>query len=334
MVKLLFLIILPVVVFSIYPYLDHPPIFLFEDGYVLLDVQISSPSTLSVLVSVKNDEFYLLDGASDRHRLKIPVKEDFRYHLIVGNYDKSGEVVFPSKNLDEATMLIYGDTRNNKTVQEKIVSLGKAMGAEFLVHLGDIAFTDLNDREWERFFKIVSDFGKVIFTVKGNHETPGFRYAEYLYPPNYSFEIGNFNFIVLDGGTFPEILEVNLKRLLRKDMVNIVLIHEPFYSCSNHSSDIFIILQKKFASALKKYGVKYVVSSHDHNYQRIERNGLVQIIIGGGGAPMYKIKRKCNGLKSFSEKYSFAIARISRNKIYFKVYDLDKNLIDSLVIEK
>ncbi len=331
MVKIL-LIVLPVVAFSIYPYLVHPPIFLFEDGFVVLDVQTSKPSTLDVLVKIKNDEFHLIDRSSDRHRLKIPVKESFYYHVVAKPYDISGSVAFPSKNLEDATVLIYGDTRNDGKVQKRIISLGKSMGADFLVHLGDIAYTDLNDKDWQKFFNDISSFGKVVFTVKGNHEFPGFRYAEYLYPSNYSFKIGDFNFIVLDGGTFPEVLEVNLKRLLDRDMMNVVLIHEPFYTCSSHSSDIFIALQKKFASYLKSYGIKYVISSHDHNYQRIERDGLVQIILGGGGAPLYKVKKSCQGLKNFSENYSFATMRIHKNKIFFRVYDINGKLIDSLVI--
>ena len=331
MVKL-YLFLLPALAFSIYPYLDHPPIFLFEDGYVMLDVQTTDPSTLSIFIKLKNDGFYLLDGRSNRHRLKIPIKENFRYRLVVGKYDLSGSVVFPSKDLEDATLLIYGDTRNDGHVQKEIVSAGKFMGADFLIHLGDIAFTDLDDGDWKKFFDIVSDFGKIVFTVKGNHEVPGFRYAEYLYPPNYSFDIGKFNFIVLEGGTFPEILEVNLKRFLKKDKTNIILIHEPFYSCSDHSSDLFIALQKKFARVLKKYGVRYVISSHDHNYQRIEKNGLVQIIFGGGGAPLYEVRRNCQGLKVFSEGYSFATARISGGKIRFDVYDLNKKILDSLVI--
>ncbi len=331
MVKFL-LVIFPVIALSIYPYLDHPPIFLFEDGFVLLDVQTSKPSTLDVLVKLKNDEFYLIDRASERHRLKIPVKESFQYHIAVKPYDVSGSVVFPSRELKDATILIYGDTRNDGKVQKRIISLGKSMGADFLIHLGDIAYTDLDDGDWKKFFEDISNFGKVVFTVKGNHEFPGFRYAEYLYPPSYSFRIGDFNFIVLDGGTFPEVLEVNLKKFLKRNILNVVLIHEPFYTCSNHSSDIFIALQKKFARYLKNYGIRYVISSHDHNYQRIERDGLVQIILGGGGAPLYKVKKKCRGLKAFSENYSFAIMRIHKNKAYLKVYDISGKLIDSLVI--
>ena len=333
MVKLL-LIFFPVIALSIYPYLDHPPIFLFEDGFVLLDVQTSRPSTLDVLVKIKNDEFHLIDRPSDRHRLKIPVKENFDYHILVKPYEMSGSVVFPSRKLEDATILIYGDTRNDGKVQRKIVAFGKSMGADFLIHLGDIAYTDMDDGDWMRFFKDASNFGKVVFTVKGNHEFPGLRYAEYLYPSNYSFEIGDFNFVVLDGGTFPEILEVNLKKLLKKEMLNLLLIHEPFYTCSNHSSDLFVILQKKFARYLKNYGIRYVISSHDHNYQRIERNGLVQIILGGGGAPLYKVRKNCKGLEAFSENYSFAMMRIHKDEAQFRVYDISGKVIDSLVIKR
>ncbi len=334
MVKTFMLSLLSALVFSIYPSLDHPPIFIFQDGFVVIDVQTSHPATLSVFVRVNNDEFVLLDSPSERHRLQVPVKEDFTYLLSVDGYKESGFVRFPSKSLKRAVILIYGDTRNDGTVQEKIVKMGKEMGADFLIHLGDIAYTDLDDGDWGKFFRVVSQFGKVIFTVEGNHEYPGFRYHEYLYPSNYSFNIGAFHFIVLDGGTFPGIMEYNLRKLLVKGRRNILLVHEPFYTCSNHSADIFVRLQEKFAKSLGKYGIRYVISSHDHNYQRIERGGIVQLIIGGGGAPRYRVRKECSGLKTFSENYSFALMRINGETAKIDVYNLSGDRIDSLVIGK
>jgi hypothetical protein len=41
---------------------------------------------------------------------------------------------------------------------------------------------------------------------------------------------------------------------------------------------------------LERYGVRLVLSGHDHNYQRFARNG-VTYVVHGGGAGVYPLRR-------------------------------------------
>ncbi|MAG56436.1 MAG: hypothetical protein CMJ83_09110 [Planctomycetes bacterium] len=42
------------------------------------------------------------------------------------------------------------------------------------------------------------------------------------------------------------------------------------------------------------YGVDLVLNGHDHLYERSEKDGVVYIVTGGGGAPLYKINESAN----------------------------------------
>ena len=329
MVRLL--LFLPVLAFSIYPFLDHPPFFVFIDDFVVVDLETSDPSTLTILVRTKEDSFLLVDDADKRHRVKIPVFESFDYELRAGDFRMRGRITFPSEKLKRARFLIVGDTRGSD-LMGRFIEWGLKKNVDFLIHLGDIALFDFIDEDWKEFFNYASRFGKIVFTAAGNHEFPGFRYSEYLYPLNYSFRIGKYNFIVVDGGTFPEVIEENVKMRIDEKAENVLIIHEPFFSCSKHSEDFFAKIQKGLLKKLPDMGIRLIISSHDHNYQRIERDGIIQLIIGGGGAPVYEVDRKCDGLKSWSEEPSFAIMEVG-DSLKFTVYTLDGEKIDEVSVE-
>ncbi|MCD6448938.1 MAG: metallophosphoesterase, partial [Thermotogaceae bacterium] len=210
------LILLATAVFSIYPFLDHPPIWLFENGLPTVDFESTELSLLKIKIKTADDEFTLIDEAALRHRVHVPLKENFEYEiyqddLLIGK----GKIVYPSSKLSNFTVLVYGDTRSDeKRVQEKIIEREKC--ADFLVHLGDIAYFDFIDEEYRRFFNTLHKFGKISFIVKGNHELPGLRYSMYFYPDYYSFKIGSYRFFVLDGNDPLNLLKLRAKRLFEE----------------------------------------------------------------------------------------------------------------------
>jgi hypothetical protein len=117
-----------------------------------------------------------------------------------------------------------------------------------------------------------------VFTVRGNHEFPGLRYSEYLYPESYSFRIGKVNFIVVEKGPLPGVLERRVEEFFDESAFNVLVVHEPVFSCSKHSSDASVKLGGKLSKVLRDLGISLVVSSHDHNYHRVERDGVVQVM--------------------------------------------------------
>lgn len=66
----------------------------------------------------------------------------------------------------------------------------------------------------------------------------------------------------------------------------VVLHHPPYSSSTKHGST------KVFQWAYRSMGVDLVLSGHDHDYERIVRDGLNYVVDGAGGAKLYKCKAK------------------------------------------
>jgi len=336
-VKTVFLfVLLPVLAFSIYPYLSHPPFWIFEDGLVVVDFELEKPSSASLTILTGEDEFVLEDSTSLHHRIKVPVKGSFSYRMRCCSKEFSGQVVYPSKNLKSFKVLVVGDCRGGTKVFKEIVKKGKR--ADFMLFLGDVAYTDMNDGDWRGFFEGLSDFGRVVFTVKGNHEFPGFRYSLYLYPSDYTFRIGSWRFFVLNSNTLSSLLIAVLKRMFEKyegeGTKKVVVFHHPVLSCERFRfSHLFASPSDDVLKLLKKWKVKLVFSSHSHNYQRLERDGITFLVVGGGGAPVHEIRRGCEGLVKGYSGYSYVMAFFDERGVSFSVYDLSGRLLDEFRVE-
>ena len=80
-----------------------------------------------------------------------------------------------------------------------------------------------------------------------------------------------------------------LVRSVSKSTANfkvVVLHHPPFSSSTKHGSTVV------YQWAYRSMGVDLVLSGHDHDYERIVRDGLNYVVDGAGGAKLYKCKPK------------------------------------------
>ncbi len=324
-------LLIPTLVFSIYPFINHPPIFLYQNDSVYLSTSFSSPTWLKITLYKQGEVITLIDGTSSRHKVLIPFEGRLEYTITTESASWSGFLTVPSSDLKEFSILVYGDTRNDHAgIQKKIVRFGK--NTDFLIHLGDIAFTGMSDDEWIYFFDAMNEFGKVIFTVRGNHEIPGLRYSMYLYPNQYTFRIGDFRFIVLDSFDLVNTLKVKLRDFVQKygseKTSKILLIHVPVFTCGKYRNDPQRLLFEDLHPLIRDLGIKLVLSSHDHNYQRIERDGVTYLVFGGGGAPLYRVEKNCKGLIKSFEGHSFSIFHFSKKDLEVDVYDIEGGVID------
>lgn len=80
-----------------------------------------------------------------------------------------------------------------------------------------------------------------------------------------------------------------LVRSVSKSKANfkiVVLHHPPYSSSTKHGSTLV------YQWAYRSMGVDLVLSGHDHDYERIVRDGLNYVVDGAGGAKLYKCKPK------------------------------------------
>jgi hypothetical protein len=71
-----------------------------------------------------------------------------------------------------------------------------------------------------------------------------------------------------------------------------------------------------------------VFQGHNHNYQRAERNGVVYITTGGGGAPLYPIGTLTPETKFARVVNHYVRVRVSGNKISLEAVDLTGTVFD------
>ena len=192
---------------------------------------------------------------------------------------------------------------------------------------------------------------------------------------NYSFDYGNAHFVVLDSNpnvnwTTPELIEWLKKDLSGADPKKwrIVTYHHPeFQSSKVHATDRWM---RVLSDLYVKYKVDLVLNGHVHNYQRSKpielsfkpflstalnandwtvdkafngttvtsTEGVVRIVTGGGGAPLYNPELEPTPDKwlPFTEKYhvrhSFSQLDFEGDKLKFTQIDLEGKTLDSFLL--
>ncbi|MEO5361864.1 MAG: metallophosphoesterase [Nitrospirota bacterium] len=99
---------------------------------------------------------------------------------------------------------------------------------------------------------------------------------------------------------------------------------------------------------IDKHRVDIVFSAHNHYYARKKidstvapewKNGVLQVITGGAGAPLYDPESCVGGIcfkydtpPNIGKTYHFIIVTVAANGLSYKVYDLDNKLVEEYVI--
>ena len=171
--------------------------------------------------------------------------------------------------------------------------------------------------------------------VWGNHDIEGDSTATRLNSPErwYTFAEGPVRFVMLDGNqpTSPgqlRFLEDTLKKAT--EPVRIAVIHQPAYTAGFHGPEKD--QQKLMVPLWKRYGVSLVLNGHNHDYERIERDGITYIVTGGGGYPLYPCVRFPEGLKKCTPKHHFLEVDASTFGINVKAIDKNGTVFDAVTV--
>lgn len=281
----------------------------------------------------------------------------YAYQITCNEDIKSGNFrAKPDNSLKNFSFFAYGDTRtypeNHNLVANQMLKLIKAnkTNQTFIVSTGDLVANGDNESDWtEQFFNpeykgIQQMLANMPYmTAMGNHEGQGNLFEKY-FPFDYktknqfyfSFDYGIVHFFVID--QFADYSEGSeqYKWLIQdlensKSQWNIAMIHKPGYTAGGHkdSKDVQEILQPIF----KKYNVKLVLAGHNHYYARAEVDGITHITTGGGGAPLYDIKKK-RYIITVDKSYHFCKIDVSPDFLNISAIRSDGSLIESFKINR
>jgi len=111
-----------------------------------------------------------------------------------------------------------------------------------------------------------------------------------------------------------------------------IQLHEPGYSAGGGHDDAPYV-QDYIQPLCEQYAVDMVVAGHNHYYARCNRNGVIHITTGGGGAPLRTPNPTYSPhVQVAAETYHFCKINIQKNELHFEAVTPDANVVDTFTL--
>ncbi len=236
------------------------------------------------------------------------------------------------------------DNGVNTAVLEQIVQQVIKEAPKLIIFPGDLingstdqTIVQQQYEQWKTTMKPIYDAKIPVYPIPGNHEVANRSYNEEVFrevfvlpvngPENnqettYSFDYQNVHFVGVNTNKFdgPHKIDYNwLKTDLEATKKDLIFIfgHEPAYPVGPHlkkSMDAATKERNMFWKLLSKHKVVAYICGHEHFYDRMTINNVLQIIVGTCGAPIYT-NFDCG------EFYHYMTVDVGDKKVSFVVKD-------------
>ena len=237
-------------------------------------------------------------------------------------------------------LVVYGDTRTNHSIHERVVAAIMLVQPAVVFHTGDLVEDGNNPKDWLTFNSITAELlsSAEFFPALGNHENQAQLYFDNFDLPNneqwYSVDRNNMHFVILNTCVA---IDVNSEQYswLASDLATIpdsirfvaVAFHHPPYSTGRHGTE-GVYLQETLVPLFEEYGVDIVFNGHDHDYERSYCGGICYIVTGGGGASLYDQVYEHPCSRQYLKIHHFCKLSVVSDTLTVKVYDIDGRLAD------
>lgn len=254
-------------------------------------------------------------------------------------------------------MVVYGDTRDAPSSHKKLVDAILAAKPDFVIHTGDFVNHGADDEGWNKdFFEPAKNLIRYfpLFPVHGNHEEYADEYFNLFRVPEgegcssggkggplkqfYTFAWGCARIIVLDSNedkAAPQLEFLNSSLSRRDRKWNFVAMHEPPYSSGRYRDKL--AEYAKYVPYFEGGKADIVFCGHEHFYERLEKDGVVYIIAGGGGAQPFDVEKDGVAHEYSRVRHSglsFVICDVSPERVSLKALTPDGNVFDECEISK
>lgn len=255
-----------------------------------------------------------------------------------------------AKTAKSLKFCVYGDTRDGHEIHKRIVALMLKQNPDLIVQTGDLVRTGSDNSLWAIYDEITGEARKKVpfYSARGNHDVGGTGYEERVTSPYtsgnklyYSFDKASCHFIALaidtksaydaESAQYKWLIE-DLESTKKSKPAHIfVFFHVPPYSIGSHGSDLDV--RKVLCPVFQKYGVRAVLTGHDHNYYRTTREGITYIVTGGGGASLYDVHpdQAIEGDK-FEKVHNCVVVEVKDKTVSFTALRDDGTTLDSFVL--
>jgi Calcineurin-like phosphoesterase len=248
-------------------------------------------------------------------------------------------------------LMVIGDfgtgSDDEHAVADAMLDWHKEFGADAIVTTGDNVYpggdpTDF-DRTWFEPFGWVDEEGLDVVASLGNHDviTDGGAPVMDLFDmpaPYYETTVGDVDIFVLDANGIADPPQTSWlrRRLATSDNEwQIVVFHQPAYSCSRHGSTQEVI--DTWVPLFRRFGVDLVLNGHDHLYQRFAAEGGVTYVVTGGGGTFLDGTGDCPAttperLAAVDDKHHFVAIEGSATQLVGRVVGIDEASLDEFTL--
>ena len=198
---------------------------------------------------------------------------------------------------DRFSFVAFGDNQgSDKIFLDLIDKVNQEEHIDLAVHVGDMVINGTT-AEFEHYLELVKKLKVKTHHVPGNHDVVlGNRiFKKYFGPLYYSFDHKNAHFVVINN-SFKRSFDAEQFTWLKEDLAKtdkehiFVFMHRPTFDPSEIYKSYMMSGRKvteELMRVFEKYKVDYVIAGHLHGYARTKRKGVVYIITGGAGGPLY-----------------------------------------------
>ncbi len=240
---------------------------------------------------------------------------------------------------------LLGDSRDGDKIYSQLIQAILRRKPHFIIHLGDM-IPKPGEKEWRHFFDLSRSITVPFFPVVGNHDVGTTPRGEEIYRRQfilpqgktyYSFSAGDWLFLLLDSEKGKgRILDDQLgwlKESLETSNYGLrwVFLHRPLFLPPDsfkkgRTMDKYPEERDRLHRLFLNHKVKAVFSGDDHRYDRSERDGLLYIITGGGGAPLHPFQET-------GGYFHYVWIQVEKGRAVGEVVDLEGKVQDKFVIE-
>jgi hypothetical protein len=350
---------------------DEEPAFL-----VLPYLQLPTPTSIRVLWEVnqklsgeveygttaKLGQTVKSERKTDLHEISLKdLKPDTTYYYRVRSGNLVSEVFkfqsAPAPGTKKWRMALYGDSRSNPPVHQKVAEQIVKADVRLIVHSGDIVINGKSRDAWRReFFEPLGGLARSVpwAATIGNHENDSEHFFSYVALPDgqryFGFDFANAHFICLDSNAWIEKgrdseqygwLEQHLKAK-RSATWTFVVFHHPLFSAI--ASRPINPLRWDWAPLLIDPANKVdgVLAGHDHFYARNYRMGRLSaepqhsvffLTSAGGGAFLYKSTDR-DYVAKHKPVHHYVLFEFDDEQVKLSAIDTGGNVFDTYTLTK
>jgi predicted phosphodiesterase len=276
-----------------------------------------------------------------------------------------GPVRFRTPSIAQETWRVgvLGDSGFGEQRTFDLVEQMAAEGLDFTLHMGDVVYKVEQNASPPQAFrnKFFEPFAPVLkqmplYPVVGNHEwdeptewggvpyyywtfpgfdlddaergTGGFRHEYYAFSyGDVQFLMLNTQILLLDGrGSDQD--EWLVERLADEAyQYSIPVFHVAPYTSGLHTFDGRAV-RERWGPLFEAADVPLVLSGHDHNYERLEVNGITYIVSGGGSSVLYALRNRVSGSQEFVSATHYVVMELSPQEIHLMAVEIGGRVLD------